>query len=231
MNDEVFKIVVWRPYVLTKTFEKQGIRGPSYKLLHGSLEEIKELKKLATETVLDTNSNDITRRILPHYHKWSSQYGDTLLYWHGTQPRITITNPELAKQILSNKFGFYEKPKSRPSIRYLTGYGLILVQGLDWVRHRRVLNPAFSIDKLKIMIKKMAECTISMLDEWKNLAGVAADQRIKIEMNGNFQKLTADIIAHTAFGSSYIEGREAFKALRELQKCCVASITDIFIPQ
>lgn len=80
------------------------------------------------------------------------------------------------------------------------------------------------------MIKKMADCTMSMLDEWKNMAGVGDEQIVKIEMNEFFQKLTADIIAHTAFGSSYAEGKQAFKAQRELQKCCVASFTDIFIP-
>ncbi|OAY48819.1 cytochrome P450 709B2 [Manihot esculenta] len=227
---EVLKIVVWRPYAITKTFQKQGIRGPPYKLLYGCLDEVKKMKKLANEKVLDTNCHDITSRVLPHYHKWFSEFGDTLLYWYGTHPRITITNPELAKQILSNKFGFYGRPKTRPILQNLVGYGLILVEGLDWVRHRRVLNPAFSIDKLKIMTKKMAECTISMLDEWKILAVLTEEQRIKIEMNANFQKLTADIIAHTAFGSSYVEGKEVFKALKELQKCCVASDTDIFIP-
>lgn len=78
---EVFKVVVWRPYWLTKTFEKQGIRGPTYKLLYGSLKEIKKLKKLARDAVLDTDSNiDITPRVLPHYHKWSSEYGQFSSY-------------------------------------------------------------------------------------------------------------------------------------------------------
>jgi PHYB activation tagged suppressor 1 len=30
-------------------------------------------------------------------------------------------------------------------------------------------------------------------------------------MNEQFQRLTIDIIAHTAFGSSYVQGKEAFK--------------------
>ncbi|KDP28354.1 hypothetical protein JCGZ_14125 [Jatropha curcas] len=228
----LFKIVVWRPYVLTKSFEKQGIKGPPYKLLYGSLAEMKELKKVARKTVLDTNSNDIIHRVVPHYHKWFSQYGETILYWHGTTPRITVTDPELAKQILSNKFGFYVKPKPTPSILKLTGQGLIFVKGGDWVRHRRVLNPAFSVDKLKIMIKKMADCTIAVLDEWNNQCHLSDnDQRtVKIAMHENLQKLTSDVIAHTAFGSSYKEGREAFYAQKELQKCCAASISDVFIP-
>jgi PHYB activation tagged suppressor 1 len=48
-------------------------------------------------------------------------------------------------------------------------------------------------------------------------------------MNEQFQRLTIDIIAHTAFGSSYVQGKEAFKEKKKLQKCCVALSTLIFI--
>ena len=77
--------------------------------------------------------------------------GETFLYWFGMQPRICISDPEFAKQILLNKFGFYVKPSSRPSVQTLVGNkGLVLISGLDWVKHRRIINPAFSLDKLKV---------------------------------------------------------------------------------
>ena len=76
--------------------------------------------------------------------------GETFLCWFGTQPRICISEPELVKQILINKFGFYVKPRTRPSIVTLVGRGLVLINGLDWVKHRRIINPAFSLDKLKV---------------------------------------------------------------------------------
>ncbi|KAK6260423.1 Cytochrome P450 - like 6 [Theobroma cacao] len=227
---QVFKIVVWRPHALTKCFKKQGIRGPPYSLLRGSLDEIKKLRQAAEEIILDTNSNDIVKRVLPHYYIWSSEYGETFLYWHGTDPRLCISDPELAKQILSNKFGYYSKPRARPSVEMLAGKGLALINGLDWVRRRRILNPAFSLDKIKVMVKRMVVCSISMFEEWKHQAELAEDHCKKIEICGEFQKLTADIIAHTAFGSSYIHGREAFTAQRELQGWCAASSANIFIP-
>ncbi|KAJ7973157.1 Cytochrome P450 [Quillaja saponaria] len=230
---KIFKvclIVFWRPYALTKYFQKQGVTGPPYSLLSGSLHEIKQMIKNARETVLDTNSNDFTERVLPHYHKWSLLYGETFLYWFGTQPRLCICEVELAKQILSNKFGFFLKPKTRPLLYTMIGKGLVLFNGLDWVNRRRLLTPAFSMNKLKVMIKRMAACTISMLDEWKNQAIEAEGKSKKIEMNKEFRDLTADIIAHSAFGSSLVQGKEAFKAQRELQQICVASVADIFIP-
>ena len=81
---KLFSFLVWRPYTLTKWFVKQGIRGPTYSLVSGCLEEIKSLRRHAEETVMDTDSNDIIPRVQPHYHKWLSLYGhfpsSSLLY-------------------------------------------------------------------------------------------------------------------------------------------------------
>ena len=72
---QICRILIWRPYALTKHFKKQGIVGPPCSFLYGSLHEVKKMNMAARQTVLDANSHDITPRVLPHYHKWSSLYG------------------------------------------------------------------------------------------------------------------------------------------------------------
>ncbi|KAM7276000.1 hypothetical protein ACFE04_017866 [Oxalis oulophora] len=225
---QLFIILLWRPYALTRSFKKQGITGPPYKILSGSLHEIKKLKQGSKRTVLDTHSHDIVERVNPHFHRWSSVFGKTFLYFEGLQARIYIDDPEIAKQILLNKFGFYIKPQVRPLIYTFVGNGLVLVNGLDWVRHKRILNPAFSMDKLKVMIKGMTTCTLSMLEDWKSHQ--TEEKSKKIQVHKEFQQLTADIIAHSAFGSSFAQGKEVFSAQHELQNECAAQMTDIFIP-
>ncbi|KAK1317371.1 hypothetical protein QJS10_CPA05g00061 [Acorus calamus] len=137
--------------------------------MDGSLVEIRSLRKEAREIIMDVPCHNITPRVLPHYHKWIPQYGETFFYWFGLQPRICITNPDMVKQVLSNKFGFYTKDKPRPAIAALLGKGLVLTNGTDWVRHRRVVSPAFTMDKLKVMTKRMGSCALSMLDSWQDL--------------------------------------------------------------
>ncbi|XXG54330.1 hypothetical protein AAC387_Pa03g2240 [Persea americana] len=222
--------LVWRPYTLTKWFAKQGIRGPTYSLVSGCLEEIKSLRRDAKEIVMDTDSNDIIPRVQPHYHKWLSLYGDTFLYWYGTEPRVFISEPEQAKEVLSNKFGFYPKPKAKPTIAAMMGKGLVFVEGPDWVRHRRAVSPAFNIDKLKVITKRMAACTLSMLYGWQEKVTEAKGQCVEMEMGMEFKQLTADIISHTTFGTSFIEGKEVFEVQMELQERAIVSSTDIFIP-
>ncbi|XP_038986812.1 cytochrome P450 709B2-like isoform X1 [Phoenix dactylifera] len=221
--------LIWRTYAIPKRFRKQGVGGPCGKFWSGSLEEIRSMKKAGRKLILDINSHDITPRVLPHYLKWMSQYGETFLYWFGPHPTICITDPELAKQVLSNKFGFFPKVMPIPNILALLGKGLSVTQGAEWVRHRHVVSPAFTMDKLKTMTKKMAECAQSMLERWQDLATQAEGQR-EMEVSSQLQELTSDVISHTAFGSSYVEGKEVFQAQKELQTLAAKSFLNVNIP-
>ncbi|KAJ6879771.1 hypothetical protein NC652_033166 [Populus alba x Populus x berolinensis] len=79
--------------------------------------------------------------------------GETLLFWYGPFPIITIADPE---QVLSNKLGLYIKPSMRYPIDTLPGKGLVLLNAQDWARHRTILNNGFSMDKLKVSLGKLS---------------------------------------------------------------------------
>ncbi|KAH7666517.1 Cytochrome P450 E-class group I protein [Dioscorea alata] len=213
----VFYNLIWKPYQITKSLEKQGLRGPPYKFPHGSQKQINDFQAAADGLVMDSRSHDISSKLLPHYHVWSSLYGRTFFYWMGAQPRICLGDPEMVKQVLSSNFGFYPKPYPGPNIMALLGKGLVLAEGSDWARHRRALNPAFHIDKLKMMTKTMAECAVRMLHEWRS------ESKEAVEMSRQFQELTANIISHTVFGTSNsIHGKQIFLAQKELLSLVVA---------
>ncbi|OMO82301.1 Cytochrome P450 [Corchorus olitorius] len=220
---QALRAAVWRPYALTRFFKKQGIAGPPYS---GSLVEIMRSRMAAARIVLDTNSHDIVPRVSPHFHKWSSQYGKAFLYWEG-QPAIFICDPELVKEVLSSKFWFYKKPFTSPRIQMFSGKGLASLNGSDWQRHRKILNPAFSMDKLKLMVDNMATCTISMLEEWGSQAKEGSKT---IEMMAEIEKLTSEIIGHAGFGVSYEMGKEAFHAQKMIQRLALGSHVQSFIP-
>lgn len=84
----------------------------------------------------------------------------------------------------------------------------------------------------QIMTNVMVNCTLKMLEEWRKQRSEDKTEQtvMKKEMNREFLRLTADIIATAAFGSSYTEGIEVFRTLKELQSCCETSLTDLFIP-
>uniref|UniRef100_A0A0E0DY50 Uncharacterized protein n=1 Tax=Oryza meridionalis TaxID=40149 RepID=A0A0E0DY50_9ORYZ len=75
----------------------------------------------------------------------------------------------------------------------------------------------------------MAECAREVIRAWEARAA-AGERRVQVEVGQKFQELTADVISHTAFGSSYREGKEVFVAQRELQSIAFSTINSTRFP-
>ena len=70
--------------------------------------------------------------------------------WFGPVPRLIITDPELIKDIMNKNYDF-TKPKSNPLINLLP-QGLVGHEGDKWAKHRRLINPVFNTEKLKVTL-------------------------------------------------------------------------------
>ncbi|XP_051199945.1 cytochrome P450 709B2 [Lolium perenne] len=221
--------LVWRPYAVAKAFRRQGIRGPAYRFFVGNNEESKAMRVATADDVLDLRSHDIIRRVLPQYQAWMAAHGKVFLSWVGYRPALCVADYDMAKQILSNKTGLHSKTDPGPNIMALLGKGLVFTEGDEWARHRRVVHPAFTMDKLKMMSKTMEECAAKVIREWEARAMVAGGVA-QVEVGQQFVELTANVISHTAFGSSYKEGREVFEAQRELQYIAFSTINKVHVP-
>ncbi|KAF0906920.1 hypothetical protein E2562_013304 [Oryza meyeriana var. granulata] len=78
------------------------------------------------------------------------------------------------------------------------------------------------------MTVTMSECTLSMMSEWES--ELTNGGVMEIELSRRFEELTADVISCTAFGSSYMEGKQVFQAQRELQFLAFSTFLTIQIP-
>jgi hypothetical protein len=81
--------LVWRPHAVARSFAWQGIRGPPYTFLTGSMPEAKRLAAAGRIGVLplDARCHDIYPLVLPHLHRWLDQYGKPN---HTVNPTITF---------------------------------------------------------------------------------------------------------------------------------------------
>jgi cytochrome P450 len=68
--------------------------------------------------------------------------------WVGPKPRVFIMDPEQIKDILT-KAGLFRKPHINPLSRLLA-LGVVAYEGEKWAKHRKIINPAFRIEKLKV---------------------------------------------------------------------------------
>lgn len=226
---KLLSALLWTPLRIQRVLGDQGIRGPPYRVLVGNFPDLSALSKAARASPMPHTNHHITPRILPHYTAWSAQYGSPFLYWLGCQPRLTVPNPEHCKEVLSNKFGHYPKPEGRPHLKDLLANGLVTLEGEKWTQHRRIVSPAFFLEKLKAMTPTIANLASDMLDTWQSQLQEAGDHK-EINAHEDFKTLTADIIAHTAFGSSYAEGKQVFELQYEQQKLFGKLASSVYIP-
>lgn len=80
------------------------------------------------------------------------------------------------------------------------------------------------------MTQTMVACAESMVKELEHQASKNKNGETQVEIDKRFQELTADIISHTAFGSSYKLGIEAFHAQKEQQEIAISSLLNVQIP-
>ncbi|ESR55537.1 hypothetical protein CICLE_v10024198mg, partial [Citrus x clementina] len=77
-------------------------------------------------------------------------YSKNSFMWFGPTPRVNITNPDQLKEIFS-KINDFPKINSNPLARILAA-GLVTYEGEQWAKHRKIINPAFHQEKLKVQM-------------------------------------------------------------------------------
>ncbi|XP_057870260.2 cytochrome P450 CYP72A616-like [Cryptomeria japonica] len=154
-------------------------------------------------------------------------YGQDFIFWFGPNVRLVVPHPEIIKEILSTKFGNYPKPPTDPLARQLLGKGLVDLKGEKWAQHRKIINPAFHMDRLKGMIPTIVRSGANMLDGWSKLILSGASE---IDVQKEFNDLTADVISRTAFGSSFTEGKHIFEMQNKQMILVVDSFRSVYIP-
>ncbi|KAJ3695272.1 hypothetical protein LUZ60_000649 [Juncus effusus] len=216
----------FRPKRLDQVLRKQGLRGTAYRPIAGDMKENSRLNKEAWTKPMPL-SHDIVSRVQPLLYRTIKEHGKISITWIGPTPRVTITDPELVREVLSSKFGHFAKPNFSQLFKLLAA-GLVSYEGEKWAKHRRILNPAFHLEKLKHMLPAFSTCSDELINKWKNSAG--SDGSFEHDVWPELQNFTGDVISRAAFGSSYEEGRRIFLLQGEIQERLVEAFKIQYIP-
>ncbi|KAI6686316.1 hypothetical protein NL676_032229 [Syzygium grande] len=134
----------WNPLRIQRMMAQQGITGPPYRFLHGSTKETIKMK----------------------------MEGGNYLSWLGPQAQLVITEPELIKEVLLNRYKTYPKTGNKDFAKKLLGDGLVSTPGgKKWAKQRKLANHAFHGESLKNMAPAMVDSVHTMLVKWKNQEG------------------------------------------------------------
>ncbi|XP_070671447.1 cytochrome P450 CYP749A22-like [Malus domestica] len=207
---KILRRLWWTPTRIQKQMALQGIRGPPYRLIHGNTKQVSHMMKEVMNRPKNL-SHDIFSRVQPHIHSWTQIYGKNYLQWHGSRAQLVITEPELCKEILNNKERAYGKRETPKFLKKLLGDGLVTTTEAEkWAKLRKLATHAFHGENLKSMIPEMVASAETMLERWEDYVGK------EIEVFEEFRLFTSEVISRTAFGSSYIEGKNIFEMLIKL---------------
>ncbi|XP_006364092.1 cytochrome P450 CYP72A219-like [Solanum tuberosum] len=217
---------VWfKPKKLEKCLRQQGFKGNSYKFLFGDVKEMMKMGKEALSKPIDFSHDMIWPRVMPFFHKTINNYGKNCFAWYGPRPAVVIVDPELIREVLTKNY-IYQKPPGNPLTR-LAANGLAGYEADKWAKHRRIVNPAFHLDKLKHMLPAFQLTSSELLKKWKE---IISKEGSEIDVWPYLQTLTSDAISRTAFGSSYEEGKKIFELQKEQMGLLLQVARSLYIP-
>ncbi|TYI79663.1 hypothetical protein E1A91_D05G036200v1 [Gossypium mustelinum] len=218
---------IWlKPKSQERLLKRQGISGRAYKLLVGDMKQfIKQITEAWSKPI--NLCHHIVPRVDPFTLDNVQKYGKISYCWTGTRPRLIIQDPEMTEEVLANKQGHFQKPPLNPQILILSR-GISTLEGEQWSKRRKMINPAFHLEKLKGMVPIFSVSCGQMIEQWKERASLQSS--CEIDVWPELQKLTADAISRTAFGSSYEEGKKIFQLQKELISLTLEAMQSIYIP-
>ncbi|EES01111.1 cytochrome P450 72A13 [Sorghum bicolor] len=226
---QVLEWAWWAPRRMNRALRAQGLRGTQYRLLWGDLMEDQRLIAAAkTRPVSVDRPHDILPRVAPLLHHAIQEHGKVSFTWFGPTPRVVITDPELAREVLTNKCGDFTKSMLSPLSKLLVA-GLVILDGEKWAKHRRILNPAFHAEKLKGMLPAFLACCNELVDRWEKHISSSVEPT-ELDVWPEFQNLSGDVISRAAFGVGYEEGRRIFLLQAEQAERLVQSFRINYIP-
>jgi cytochrome P450 len=173
---------------LYNIFRAQGIPGESFIPIVGQLLDMLRASK--------------ENKGVEYFHELSQKHGYRFLFGFGPLTRLVLLEPELIADVLGrSKAENYRKPTDLVNIvkPILGVHNLLVSEGEEHERARKMLNPAFHFVNIQSMVPIMSEETSKAIDSLLLVASSSNEINIGVQLNA----LTLSIIASSAFGQSF----------------------------
>nr|XP_033510989.1 cytochrome P450 CYP72A219-like [Nicotiana tomentosiformis] len=132
--------------------------------------------------------------------------GKIAFTWVGPRSAVFINDAEIVKEIFSKPYNFLKQENYH--IVKLLIKGLAAANKDKWSRHRKIINPAFHLEKLKIQVPIFYSSCCDMVSKWEKI--VLEKGSYELDLWPNLETLTSDALTRAAFGSNYEEGKKVF---------------------
>nr|GEW22113.1 cytochrome P450 CYP72A219-like [Tanacetum cinerariifolium] len=110
----------------------------------------------------------------------------------GHKPVVQVSEPFMIREIYANYHKF-QKPRGGNPLSKLLVKGLIDTDADQWIKHRKIINPAFHVDKLKHMVPAFYVSCGEMIDKWGEM--LTKQSACEVDVWPYLQSFTSDVIS------------------------------------
>ena len=154
------------------------------------------------------NLMDLWRDVLGSLLKSRQEYGDVVRFHLGSMVLHLVAHPDhIHHVLLSGSHNYNKDTRSSAKIRSVTGEGLLTSNGDFWLRQRRLMQPAFSPQRVASFLNIMTGATQTMLNRWQEIAERGGSLDVASEM----MRLTCTIVARALFGADVTADLDAIE--------------------
>jgi len=175
----------------------QGVNGEPFIPLFG---QISQLRRYRESDMIMAFHEDLARK-----------HGNIFLFGFGPVTRLVVTEPDLIADILSRKNweNYTKSTITKLNLSSILGsHNILVLEGKEHERSRRMINPAFYHTNLKSMIPIITDRIAKRIDSV--LLESNSNQEKQVDLQILFNTLTLSVIVSSAFGSD-IETNENAK--------------------
>jgi cytochrome P450 len=188
----VYFKIIRREKRLYDIFRAQGVAGEPFVPLIGQLPKVRRYRQ--TDSVMDF-AKDLARK-----------HGNIFLFGFGPITRLVIAEPDMIADIFSrtNAQNYIKPPIFNTIFTPIIGeHNLLVAEGNEHERARRMINPAFHHINLKSMISIITDQTAKTIQALFSKSTSNEVQQTTVDIQVEFNALTLSIISSSAFGSGF----------------------------
>jgi cytochrome P450 len=128
---------------------------------------------------------------------WSRQFGDIFYYRAGWISVYFLNHPDHIESVLVTHHQNFTKDRVLRNSRWFFGDGLLTSEGTEWMRQRRLSQPAFHRERIASYARTMTDYAEEMMGFWKD--GETLD------IHQEMMRLTVRIVVKALFNVAVTE--------------------------
>ena len=139
--------------------------------------------------------------VLGTYTKLQSEFGDSVSFVTGPYRLFLFYHPEQVREVLvTHAKSLIRLPRVMKTLAQWNGNSILISEGEQWVRQRRLVQPAFHPRRLENYGRTMVAAARELVESWRG-GDMRREGYVDVDIDQTMTSLTLSIICQTMFDS------------------------------